>query len=165
MKTIFKSTILLAVAGLSLFTSCKDDNDSHDVLLALSTGKKMSDPPKIDDDDETTKGGRLIYTGEEWFKPLAEMAKIFPEHPEVLRNTLEVAEFQQWQECGSECPEPESQFAAVARLDRKHSTQRAESVHSRKGCCPRCFIHRVLPNLLECSYHEHRTLLYRAEGR
>ena len=70
----------------------KDDNDSHDVLLALSTGKKMSDPPKIDDDDETTKGGRLIYTGEEWFKPQEEMAKIFPEHPEVLRNTLEVAE-------------------------------------------------------------------------
>jgi len=32
MKTIFKSTILLAVVGLSLFTSCKDDNDSNPVL-------------------------------------------------------------------------------------------------------------------------------------
>ena len=69
-----------------------DDNDSHDVLLALSTGRKMSDPPKIDDEDESTKKGRLVYTGEEWFKPAEEMAKIFPEHPEFLRNTLEVAE-------------------------------------------------------------------------
>ncbi|MCQ2392641.1 MAG: PHP domain-containing protein, partial [Kiritimatiellae bacterium] len=70
----------------------KEDNDSHDVLLALSTGKKMSDPPRIDDDDESTKGGRLVYTGEEWFKPLEEMQKLFPEHPEILKNTLEVAE-------------------------------------------------------------------------
>ena len=69
-----------------------DDNDSHDVLLALSTNKKMSDPPKIDDDDETTKKGRLVYTGEEWFKPAEEMAKIFPDHSEFLKNTLEVAE-------------------------------------------------------------------------
>ena len=68
------------------------DNDSHDVLLALSTNKKMSDPPKIDDDDESTKKGRLVYTGEEWFKPAEEMAKIFPDHPEFLTNTLEVAE-------------------------------------------------------------------------
>ena len=32
MKTIFKSTLLLAVAGLSLLTSCKDDNDSNPTL-------------------------------------------------------------------------------------------------------------------------------------
>ena len=32
MKTIFKSTLLLAVAGLSLMTSCKDDNDSNPTL-------------------------------------------------------------------------------------------------------------------------------------
>ena len=69
-----------------------DDNDSHDVLLALSTNKKMSDPPKIDDDDESTRKGRLVYTGEEWFKPAEEMERIFPDHPEFLRNTLEVAE-------------------------------------------------------------------------
>ncbi len=69
-----------------------DDNDSHDVLLAISTEKKMSDPPKIDEDDESTRKGRLVYTGEEWFKPAEEMAKVFPENPEFLRNTLEVAE-------------------------------------------------------------------------
>ena len=32
MKTIFKSTILMAAAGLLLFTSCKDDNESNPVL-------------------------------------------------------------------------------------------------------------------------------------
>jgi len=57
-----------------------EDDDSHDVLLALSTGKKMSDP------------GRMIYTGEEWFKTADDMARLFPEHPELLSNTLDVAE-------------------------------------------------------------------------
>ena len=37
MKTIFKSTILLAVAGLSLFTSCKDDNESNPTLTQPTT--------------------------------------------------------------------------------------------------------------------------------
>ena len=66
-----------------------EDNDSHDVLLCISTGKKLSDPVKFSDDD---KGGRMVYTGEEWFKSGDDMLKIFHEHPEVLGNTLEVAE-------------------------------------------------------------------------
>jgi hypothetical protein len=37
MKRIFKSTILLAVAGLSLFTSCKDDNESNPTLTQPTT--------------------------------------------------------------------------------------------------------------------------------
>lgn len=37
MKTIFKSTILLAAAGLSLFTSCKDDNESNPTLTQPTT--------------------------------------------------------------------------------------------------------------------------------
>ncbi|MBO7721814.1 MAG: DNA polymerase III subunit alpha [Kiritimatiellae bacterium] len=56
------------------------DDDSHDVLLALSTGRKMSDL------------GRLIYTGQEYFKTADEMAAIFAELPEIVANTLEVAE-------------------------------------------------------------------------
>ena len=58
----------------------KDDDDSHDVLLALSTGKKMSDT------------SRMIYTGEEWFKTEENMRALFGENPELLTNTLEVAE-------------------------------------------------------------------------
>ncbi len=56
------------------------DDDSHDVLLALSTGKKMSDE------------NRLIYTGQEYFKTADEMAELFKENPELLANTLAVAE-------------------------------------------------------------------------
>jgi DNA polymerase-3 subunit alpha len=58
----------------------RDDDDSHDVLLALSTGKKMSDE------------SRMIYTGEEWFKSAEDMEALFSENPEFISNTLEVAE-------------------------------------------------------------------------
>ena len=58
----------------------KDDDDSHDVLLALSTGKKMSDT------------GRMIYTGQEYFKTEDEMKALFPDHPELLAATKEVAD-------------------------------------------------------------------------
>ncbi len=58
----------------------KDDDDSHDVLLALSTGKKMSD------------AGRLIYTGQEYFKTEEEMRALFAEHPELIANTRVVAD-------------------------------------------------------------------------
>ena len=57
-----------------------EDDDSHDVLLCLSTGKKMSDEK------------RLVYSGEEWFKPADVMADIFREHPEFLARSLEIAE-------------------------------------------------------------------------
>ena len=57
-----------------------DDDDSHDVLLALSTGKKMSDEK------------RMVYTGQEFFKSEEEMLSLFPECPQVVANTREVAE-------------------------------------------------------------------------
>ena len=58
----------------------KEEDDSHDVLLALSTGKKMSDT------------GRMIYTGQEYFKTEDEMRALFPDHPELLAATKEVAD-------------------------------------------------------------------------
>ena len=57
-----------------------EDDDSHDVLLCLSTVTKLSDEK------------RLIYTGQEWFKDGDEMARLFSEHPEFLSNTMAVAE-------------------------------------------------------------------------
>jgi DNA-directed DNA polymerase III PolC len=33
-----------------------------------------------------------ITTGEAWFKPTSEMQKLFPDHPELLRATLEIAD-------------------------------------------------------------------------
>ena len=58
----------------------RDDDDSHDVLLALSTGRRLSDED------------RMIYTGEEWFKTEEDMRKLFAEHPEFITNTRVVAE-------------------------------------------------------------------------
>ncbi len=58
----------------------KEDDDSHDVLLALSTGTKMSDPD------------RMIYTGQEYFKTEEEMLALFPDRPETVAATQEVAD-------------------------------------------------------------------------
>jgi DNA-directed DNA polymerase III PolC len=40
----------------------------------------------------TTVAPPEITTGEAWFKPAAEMHKCFPDHPELLQATLEIAE-------------------------------------------------------------------------
>ena len=56
------------------------DDDSHDVLLALSTGVKMSDEK------------RMIYTGQEYFKTEEEMLKLFPDHPEFIAASKEIAD-------------------------------------------------------------------------
>ena len=57
-----------------------EDDDSHDVLLAMSTQKKMSD------------ADRMIYTGQEFFKTGEEMLALFPDHPELLDATADVAD-------------------------------------------------------------------------
>ena len=57
-----------------------DDDPSHDILLCISTQKKIYDT------------NRLIYTGQEWFKDAAAMTALFPGHPEFIANTLEVAD-------------------------------------------------------------------------
>lgn len=56
------------------------DDDSHDVLLALSTGVKMSDEK------------RMIYTGQEYFKTEEEMRELFPGHPEFIAASKEIAD-------------------------------------------------------------------------
>ena len=58
----------------------KEDGEAHDVLLCVSTGKKL--------DDER----RLRYTQQEWFKSYEEMCENLPGNLEQLHNTVEVAE-------------------------------------------------------------------------
>ena len=56
-------------------------HEAHDVLLCLQTGKDFDDP------------SRMRYTSHQlYFKSPDEMAKLFADTPEVLENTLEVAE-------------------------------------------------------------------------
>jgi DNA polymerase-3 subunit alpha len=40
----------------------------------------------------TTVAPPEITTGEAWFKPAAEMQKLFPDHPELLQATMEIAD-------------------------------------------------------------------------
>ena len=68
----------------------KDDDDSHDVLLALSTQEKLSSPK------------RMIYTGQEYFKTEEEMLALFPDHPEVVAATKEVADMVEEYELNSD---------------------------------------------------------------
>ena len=58
----------------------KEDGPAHDRLLCLNTGAYLDD---VD---------RMRYTQQEFLKSEEEMAGLFPEHPEVLANTLEVAD-------------------------------------------------------------------------
>ena len=58
----------------------EEDADAHDRLICLSTGKDFDDPD------------RMRYTKQEWLKTTAEMNQVFSDMPEVLSNTLEIAE-------------------------------------------------------------------------
>jgi DNA-directed DNA polymerase III PolC len=53
----------------------------HRTMNAIRTGGLL-----------TTVQTPEITSGEAWFKPAAEMQRLFPDHPEVLRATLEIAE-------------------------------------------------------------------------
>ncbi len=58
----------------------KEDAEAHDILIALSTGKDLDDPT------------RMQYSGEEFLKTPEEMADLFSDFPEALENTQEIAD-------------------------------------------------------------------------
>jgi len=53
----------------------------HRAVNAIRTGSLL-----------TTVAPPEITTGEAWFKPTAEMQRLFPDHPQLLRATLEIAD-------------------------------------------------------------------------
>ena len=55
----------------------EEDAGAHEILLCLSTGKKLEDP-------------HMLYSKQEWFKTRAEMEQIFSDVPEALANTIEI---------------------------------------------------------------------------
>ncbi len=59
----------------------KDDHQAHDVLLCIGSGKKLHETERLRFD-----------TQEFYLKTAEEMARLFPDHPEALRATLEIAE-------------------------------------------------------------------------
>ena len=58
----------------------KEDGPAHDRLICLTTNANLSDP------------NRLRYTQQEYLKSEEEMLDMFYKHPEVVSNTIEVAD-------------------------------------------------------------------------
>ena len=57
-----------------------EDAPAHDRLICLNTGKDLDDP------------SRMRYTFQEYLKSADEMLNLFPDHPEALETTLEIAD-------------------------------------------------------------------------
>lgn len=58
----------------------KEDGPAHDRLICLTTNEFVDSP------------NRLRYTQQEYIKSEEEMAALFPDHPEVISNTIEVCD-------------------------------------------------------------------------
>lgn len=56
-----------------------EDATAHDHLICLNTGRDLDDPT------------RMRYTSQEYLKSPEEMAALFPDCPEALENTMEIA--------------------------------------------------------------------------
>lgn len=57
-----------------------EDAVAHDHLICLNTGRDLDDP------------NRMRYTFQEYLKSPDEMMQLFPDHPEALATTLEIAD-------------------------------------------------------------------------
>jgi DNA polymerase III subunit alpha len=76
-----KETGIALVAANDSHYTTRNDAKMHDVLLCIGTGKFFNDPR------------RMKFSGEEFYvKTVEEMARIFPDHPEALENTIKVVE-------------------------------------------------------------------------
>jgi DNA polymerase-3 subunit alpha len=58
----------------------KEDAETHDILLCVQTNKKVTDQDRI-----------RFGSNEFYFKSSAEMASLFKEFPEAIKNTVEIA--------------------------------------------------------------------------
>jgi DNA polymerase III subunit alpha len=78
---LHKETGIPLVAANDSHYTTRNDARMHDVLLCIGTGKFYNDPK------------RMKFSGEEFYvKTVDEMARIFPDHPEALENTIKVVE-------------------------------------------------------------------------
>jgi DNA polymerase-3 subunit alpha len=76
-----KKSGLKLVATNDIHYLTKKDAEAHDVLLCIQTGATLDDPK------------RLRFGSQEFYmKSQEEMARLFKDYPEALKNTLEVAE-------------------------------------------------------------------------
>jgi DNA polymerase-3 subunit alpha len=81
----------------------EEDAAAHDLLICLNTGKDVDDPK------------RMRYTQQEWFKTTTEMYALWADKPEVLQNTMEIADKVEFFELDSNPIMPE--FPIPAEFD------------------------------------------------
>lgn len=77
---IAKKLNIKCIATNDVHFVSSDDREAHDRLICLTTNADYDDPQ------------RLRYTKQEYLKSQAEMETIFADLPEVLTNTLEIAD-------------------------------------------------------------------------
>lgn len=78
---LHKDTGIKLVATNDSHYTARKDARMHDVMLCIGTGKFHADPK------------RMKFPAEEFYvKPVEEMERLFPEHPEALSNTVEVVD-------------------------------------------------------------------------
>ena len=93
----------------------EEHGEAHDRLICLSTGKDLDDPT------------RLHYTKQEWLKTPEEMYKIFSDVPEVLANTMEIADKVETYSINSDPIMPEfnipEEFGTVEEYKKKYTEE------------------------------------------
>ena len=78
---LHKDTGLDLVATNDSHYTTRQDAKMHDALLCIGTGKFYNDE------------NRMKFAGDEFYvKPVDEMEKLFPDHPEALENTIKVVD-------------------------------------------------------------------------
>ncbi len=78
---IAKELNLPLVASNDCHYLTREDAFAHEVLLCIQTGKTMDDP------------NRMRFSNDEFYvKSPEEMIKLFPDHPDAIANTVQIAE-------------------------------------------------------------------------
>ena len=78
---IAKDLDIKTIATNDLHYVDREDSDIHDILLCIQTGKTRNDENRM-----------RFYNDQFYLKTEEEMAALFPDNPEALANTLEVAD-------------------------------------------------------------------------
>ena len=117
-KVIFelaKKTKTKVIATNDVHFVEEEHGEAHDRLICLSTGKDLDDP------------SRLHYTKQEWLKTPEEMCKIFADVPEVLANTMEIADKVETYSINSDPIMPEfnipEEFGTVEEYKKKYTEE------------------------------------------
>ncbi len=129
----------------------EEDADAHDRLICLSTGKDLNDPK------------RMRYTKQEWLKTTAEMNEIFGDLPEVLRNTVEIADKVEYYsiDSGPLMPffEIDPSFATEEDYKQKYTEEALKQEFGEDGFQRLGGYNKVIRIKLEADYLAHLTMI------